>query len=309
MHDTSISEIGDRGTEATFLARLRTTHDLPVLPQIHLKALQVASDNDSSAKQLQDILEHDPVLTTRILKLANSAYYGFRSRVESLRSALVLLGRNEVLHLIAASSVIPLFPFDPLPNGFEPEHFWYHSAAASAVAENLRKRLELDIAGEISTAGLLHDIGQILLATRFPLEFELCNRFSSEHKTQVHIAEQRILGLDHAAIGAELSGRWGLPASLTEVIRCHHDPEQAQGFRTEASLIYLANRIAHEFDPAEQGEERLSTGDLPIAEDPAWQTLSSRVWPADFSIEEQIEAMAEEVTKSDGFIRTLLNDM
>lgn len=289
--------------DAGFQVRLEETQDLPVLPQLYAQALRIASDPEGDIQRLQEILQHDPSLTAHILKIANSAYYGFPNRIESLRTAIVMLGTLEIIRLLTAASALAAFPRQQLSPDFDPIQFWYQSAACGEAAAFLRRKLNLQLSGDVYTGGLLHDIGKILLAARFQVEYDLCLRYARQQDIPIRIAEQRILGIDHASIGGLLALRWDLPVALVAMITHHMTPEKESFYPVEVSLVHLGNRIAKRF-----GETEPDSHPIPLEEDPAWKVIAGQRWPDAIDVPGLIEACKVEVERSAEMMKSLLSD-
>jgi putative nucleotidyltransferase with HDIG domain len=288
--------------DATFQERLFAAQDLPVLPQIHLQAMRVAADPNSNAGQLQDIIRHDASLASKILKVANSAYYGFRNRIDNLQTAVVMLGVDELMRLIATSSVLSSFNGENPSTEFEPQLYWTHSAAVGNVAGAMARKLKIPNAGDVYTGGLLHDIGKILLGSRFHLEYDVCLKYSIQHDVHIRFAESHILGLDHTQIGAHLAKNWGLPEQLVSIIRKHHTPHLERVYPIPVAIVHLANRICKRFGAgfADNADEK------PLEKDPSWETVQAQIWPREINIDRTIENLIKEVRKSEDFISTLM---
>jgi len=290
--------------ESGFIRRLEETEDLPVLPQLYAQALRIASDPEGDIIRLQEILQHDPSLTAHILKIANSAYYGFPNRIESLRTGIVMLGTLEIIRLLTAASALAAFPRQHLSSDFDPIHFWYHSAAVGEASAFLRRKLNLQLAGDVYTGGLLHDIGKILLAARFQVEYDLCLRYARQHQVPMRIAEHRVLGIDHASIGGLLALRWDLPVPLVAMITHHMTPQKETFHPVEVSLVHLGNRIAKRFSKTEADTD----DDQSLEEDSCWEVVAGRRWPDAINVPELIEECKEEVSRSAELMKSLLTD-
>lgn len=299
------TRMGSHQTDSNFILKLEQAEDLPVLPQVHSQALRLSQDPDGDLGQLKDILQYDPALTATILKVSNSAFYGFSHKIESLKTALVMLGMGEVTRLIVGAAVVHIFPADKVSSRFDAEIFWRHSAATGSVAAALVNKLKLATQGDVFTGGLLHDLGRVLLATHFPSEYNRCLDFAESNNTTLRLAERQVLGIDHAAIGGYLATRWELPDSLTAMIRYHHSPKKEHIFAVDVASVHLGNRLVkhhglaiHESDHAETESE--------LWKDPAWEVISGQFWPGEVDVEELTSMAGEEVERADQLISTLL---
>jgi len=288
--------------DATFQERLYASQDLPVLPQIHLQAMRIAADPKGNAAKLNEIIRNDVSLAGKILKVANSAHYGFRNRIDSLQTAIVMLGIDEIMHIIATSSVMNAFDDNSASKEFEPHLFWMHSSTVGNVAGALTKAVKIRDAGDVYTAGLLHDVGKILLASRFTLEYDVCLKYSVQHDVHIRYAETHILGLDHTLIGAHLTRNWGLPDQLISIVRKHHTPQLERTYTVPVAIVHLANRISKRY-----GEGFKDDGDdSPLEKDKAWKTLQNHVPQQKIDVDKVVEKMIGEVRKSEEFVKNLI---
>jgi len=249
--------------------KLQDIDEIPTLPNIMLKAMRIILNPDNSIQDLQLLLRNDPALTSRILQVANSSYYGLRNTINSLRTAMVMLGMREVGRLVVTVSILNSIPRDAVGAKFDFLRFWQHSASVGEVAQALVQETHVKVDGDVFTLGLLHDIGKLALATAFETDFIACITLAEEESISLIESEKRILGTDHARIGAQLAGQWGLSEAFEEVIRNHHSPRQSESYRVKAALIYLAGRICNHFGTGFGSE----THSCPIEADPAWTIL------------------------------------
>lgn len=294
-----------RQQDGSFILKLEQAEDLPVLPQVHSQALRLSQDPKSELGELKDILHYDPALTATILKVANSAYYGFSHKIESLKTALVMLGMGEVTRLIVSAAVVHAFPAEGVTARFDSNIFWRHSAATGSVAAALVNKLKLATQGDVFTGGLLHDLGRVLLATHFPAEFNRCLDFAEENDTPLRMAERQVLGIDHAAVGGYLATRWELPDSLMAMIRYHHSPKKATAFAVDVATVHLSNRLVKEFGLVIH-ESDLAENDSEVFQDPAWEVLSGQLWPGELKVEELAQMAKDELERADQLISSLL---
>jgi putative nucleotidyltransferase with HDIG domain len=219
---------------------------LPILPQILVRLNQVASDSGSSAEDLGKVILKDQSLTLRILKVVNSAYYQRRGReqVTTVSKAVVLIGFNGVRRLALGMSVCDtLRSADELPGM---ERFWAHSLATAITARLLAELSGHPSKEEAFVAGLVHDIGKLVLARCEP---ELYARLLAEHGSDgpLRAAERQAFGLSHAQAGKKLARRWGLPGALEEVIGDHHGYESTGlggGLPLLLRIVIAANRFS-----------------------------------------------------------------
>jgi putative nucleotidyltransferase with HDIG domain len=219
-----------------------TIQDLPSFPNAIEKATSVAQDPRASAADLAEVIEVDPVLTAKVLRVTNSAFYGLSREISTVKEAVVILGFSSVRSLAIAVSTMRMFPGEDSP-WFKHHQFWTHSTCAALVAHEIGRRLLLPAATEAFTAGLLHDIGKIVLDQYAHSAFMALlaveqseDRFSAE-------TERRLIKTTHAEIGMRLAEKWKLPTPLCVSIGSHHNPASALQHTNFAVLCGLADEI------------------------------------------------------------------
>ena len=213
---------------------LRDVKNLPTLPAVVMKLTKMAEDPDVTTEQMGRVISKDHILASKLLKLVNSAFYGFPQRISSLNSAIILLGFNVIKSLIISASIFEVMESQDV-------ELWEHSLGCAVVCNVLARHLGVKDPEEISTAGLIHDIGKVAIKMELPKEYEMITELSQEKKIPRLEAEQEILGLDHAEVGSWLAKSWNLPNKLVEPIACHHDPQLAREERVASSIVHFAN--------------------------------------------------------------------
>lgn len=218
------------------------------LPEVCLRIQQLADDPHADMNEFARLVAQDPALTTRLLKLVNSAYYGFPGRIDTLSRAINLVGIAELRNLTLAMAAMDVF--GGLENErFDMLRFWRHSVYCALAARFLAKRARVLHAERLFIAGLLHDVGRLLIFSLLP---EPSARVLQRMNTgeDVCAAEQAVLTFDHAQVGYELLSLWQLPKELCVAVGCHHAPEHAKVAQLETTLVYLANHIALQVERA-----------------------------------------------------------
>ena len=217
--------------------KLRKLEGLPTLPPIVQRLNRMIEDEKTSIHQIADLIEKDQIITTKILRLANSAFYGFPKKVSTIQNALMLLGINIVKVLIITSSI-----FDIIYK--EDVNLWEHSIGVAACSKILAERLKLKEPQEVATAGLLHDLGKIVEKVSFKEDYKKILELVQNNKDPLK-AEKEILGIDHAEIGSFLMRIWNIPDRLIEAVDAHHELEKAKKFKKEAAIVHLSNVLVH----------------------------------------------------------------
>ena len=210
---------------------------LPTLPLVASRLLEAVARPDTDSETVGRILSLDPALTARTLRLANSDFYGFPRKVGSVDLAVVVLGANTIRDLVLSASIMPSLDG---PDG-EMEGLWNHSLACGVAARSLAERCRYRLTGEAYAAGILHDIGKVVLRQTDPERFQAVLAMARDQGQPMEEAERGLFGSSHAEVGAWLAERWGLPAEMVEAIACHHRPESAVRNRELAVLVHIAN--------------------------------------------------------------------
>jgi putative nucleotidyltransferase with HDIG domain len=234
--------------EQQILGKLDRIKDIPTLPTIVFELNKYLRDPDTSIKTVCDTIEKDQAIALKILKLVNSAFYGFKSKISDLRNAVVLLGYNAVRNAIVSLSVINAFPKRVQLMDFDISQFWKHSLAVAVTSKNIAQLSRKESPDNCFVGGLLHDVGKVILAQYFPKLFEaVWSTLQNEHLT-FYEAERKSLPIDHAKIGTHLAAKWQLPQGLIDAIRWHHDFQPESKSANFVKNIYLANFIVNAYD-------------------------------------------------------------
>lgn len=224
----------------------------------------------SSAAAVTNEIARDPALASKILKAANSAYYGFSKQISNLHRAVALLGFTMVRSLALSMGVLNCLPVGSRASGFSPEGLWSHSLAVAMAMRELGERLKLgDEKGYHFTVGLLHDIGQIVLDQFFSSSYEdALQEAGGTDEIELHDVERRIFGFDHGEVGAMLLSRWRFPEAIHRPIAVHHQRETTEGkLAPHADMLRVANAISSEVGLGEEGYPRppeTLSGDLEL---------------------------------------------
>jgi putative nucleotidyltransferase with HDIG domain len=212
------------------------------MPGAALKLLTVADDPGATVQQIEDVLRHDPGLTANVLKLANSAYFGVPSKIGSVRQAVMLLGLKRLVQMVVATCTSAIIdrgvPGYDLPAG----ELWRHSLAVSVAARGLANELKIRAADEIFTAGLLHDVGKLVLGEFVQEDYSDILQALAQGMT-FEAAEAAVLGIDHAEIGARVLAQWSLPDNIVHAVRWHHAPEKFGGVDIMLDVVHVANML------------------------------------------------------------------
>lgn len=224
-------------------AILNSIFEVPALPVSAVKALQLIQDPDSSMQEIMRAVELDPALTSDMLRLANSAYFAGPRQISTLREAGVLFGTWRLQQIILASAVFPLARKPLQGYGMPAGRLVDHLMAVAIGAEQLAKALKIKAPHFTFTAGILHDIGKIVLGTFVEIDSEPLMRLAFKQQVSFEIAEQRVLGIDHAEAGAALLEYWRIPEHIVTAVRWHHDPSSNPADSLVSDLVHASDAI------------------------------------------------------------------
>jgi len=221
---------------------------LPSLPEIATKLLDVVNSPHTSADDAASLIEKDPGLTTTVLRMANSAFYGMPRSVSSVSSAVVILGFNTIRSIVLSASLMKIFSGRDAIRGFDHVRFWRHSIMCALGAKLIARRcintLTLDPESAFC-AGILHDIGRLIFGQYVTAEFGSACRLAVEEKMPLVDAEKKVLGITHADIGAMLADKWALPLDLENALVYHHNPANADKSLPFVTAVHCADQMAH----------------------------------------------------------------
>lgn len=238
------------------------------LPMIFFRINEAINSPRASVADISKIISEDPGLTARLLRIVNSPLYNFPGKIETISRAVVIVGTQQLRDLALATSVTKLFKGIP-PDLVSMESYWQHSVACGLAARILATYRGETNVERFFVAGILHDIGRLLIYTKVEdLAREALGRCNSEGEL-LYVAEQKVIGFDHAAIGRVLIRAWRLPSSLEEVVAFHHDPRRASRFPVEAGIVHVADILAHVTGLGSSGEPF-----VPPLDGEAWERVA-----------------------------------
>jgi len=222
---------------------LRNVMDLPPMPQTIFKARDIMADKKSDFKELADLFETDQAIATKILKIANSPYYGLSGKVSSIKHASLVLGHKALGELIIMGGTAGLLENKLEGYGMDAGELWKHSLAVAFGSRIIANMKEPALANDAFTAGLIHDSGKLILDQYITERWELFEEFMDNGQHTFLDAEKKILKLDHSEVASEVCKTWRIPEPLTVAIKYHHYPSRSNGVKL-AYIVHLADAIA-----------------------------------------------------------------
>lgn len=219
---------------------IQKIEEIPTIPIVSQRIMQISGDDEAPFKDFVKIIEKDQALASKILRVANSAFYGFSSKVTSLEHAFVILGINEVKSIALGCSLYNFFSHSE-SDAFDRTRFWKHAIICSQAAKFLGLHFNTRNGDSLFLAGLIHDIGKLVLDQYFHGEFVQILEYVSLTKTTFSKAEKKIVGTTHYEIAAKLLKQWRFPEEVITQILYHHGPWHDKNHRRNSTIIYLAN--------------------------------------------------------------------
>ncbi len=246
---------------------LSDTKSLPAMPGVMVKVQRMVKHPRTSPAQLAKVIQTDPAIVAGILKVANSAYYGFRGKVSTIQHASALFGTRRLTELITAMSAGNMMKQAMAGYGLKTGDMWRHSVAVACTAGEISAVAAPDVAESAYMAGLLHDVGKLILDPYVQERKILFDQYWKKHKnTTIQSAERDILGFDHAVIAAIVCENWNLPRAISFGIRHHHDPSKA-GDHPLTHIVHLADYIVNQagmVGDSRSSKRELEAGSLSI---------------------------------------------
>ncbi len=230
-------------THTTPEALIKQTTQLVSLPDIYVRIKSVIYDPDSTMTDVADVLSHDPAICARILKVANSAFFGVPSKVETVKAAIRLLGTQQVHDLVLAATITKTFPEIP-DNLISMEDFWVNSVRCGLLAKLLAEQCNPRDGERFFLASLLHDMGHLIMYQTIPEESREALITARQDKRPLHLVEREIVGCDYAQVGACLMENWNFPDTWVQALRYQNEPAEApQAYCFDASIMHLSVRM------------------------------------------------------------------
>jgi len=218
-------------------------------PDVCLRLFELIHSPSSGAREISDVVNIDPNLTARLLRMANSSFYSFSRKIDTVTRAVTVIGNTELYQLVLSISAVKTF--NTIPNELvKMETFWRHSVYTGLLARALAIRANVLHPERLFVAGLMHDIGSIILYHQRPEAMRDILLMAEGDEEVLYQAELERFQFSHASVAGHLMDQWQLPEELVEAVKWHHEPQQAQVACREAHILYLANHLVNE---SEQG--------------------------------------------------------
>jgi len=225
--------------------KISRSENLPVLPQIVSQVLKLVDDPDASPKEMEKIIERDTAVTAKVLRVANSSYYG-SSQVPSIARAISMLGMNTIRSLVVGVAYQQVISGRAVATHFNKLEFWRHSlgvATSARIIAKLRMPMKCE---EIYVAGMMHDVGLLAMDRFHPMELDKAIKYAIEEDLRLHESELLNYGFDHSQLGAMMVEQWGLTKLICDAVRYHNEPWMDEENSQTSAIVGIANRLAHQ---------------------------------------------------------------
>jgi HD-like signal output (HDOD) protein len=218
--------------------------EIASLPEVTAKIVQVVEDPRATAKDIHDVVQSDPALAAKALKIVNSAFYGLPSQIASLERAILMLGLTAVKNLALATSLSRIIKADQISDHFGPRDLWRHCVAVGVCSRALASAAKSTQTDEAFVAGLVHDMGLIIVQQLFPQRLRDVAETCYCSPQNFCAAEEAAIGADHQAFGGVMATKWKFPPGLRNAIAYHHEPRSLQPeFQKVAAMVYVADTL------------------------------------------------------------------
>ncbi len=256
--------------QAQIQERVQSSPDLPTLPTVVTKLFEIFRNPRADAGRVAAIISEDQSLTSKTLRLVNSAFYGFPSRIDNITRAIVIMGFSKVRNVALSASVLGALKTEKSDgeSDFNAVGFWEHSLGVAITSEVLAKTLHGQETNDAFVCGLLHDLGKLIMAEFMEEEFQaVCEKVNQDGGLTLD-AEEEILGFNHGLVGRWLADRWKFPPRIIAAIQYHHNPGAAKDGQDIASIVHVADILCRAIGIGDNGDDG-----IPEINEAAWDAL------------------------------------
>ncbi len=276
-------------TRVTPESLVSQTANLVSLPDIYLRLKAVVDDPESSMVDVANVVSHDPALTARLLRMANSPYFGFSAQISTVARATSLLGTQQIHDLVLATTVADAFSSISSPI-CSMQDFWAHSIRCGLLSRRLGQECNVLDSERLFVEGLLHDVGHLIMYQSLPEASAAALLQSQQQGRPLFLVEREQIGCDYAQVGSALMRSWHFPAGLIESVAYQNEPARAEQFPLEVAIMHIAVRLK-EYGPGEK-----DAAARPLVDAAAWQRTGlteAVIEPVHAAAEEQLASTVE----------------
>lgn len=288
---TQIEEV-EKNKKIAKVVELPDFSEISSIMNIVTGIIDIINDPKSTIKDLKELIELDPPLSAKVLKTANSAYYGFPKRISDIEQAVIWIGFDELKDLTLRQKVCEIFAKDECIEGYSRRLLWKHSIGVAMLAKMIYRKELVEKGANIYAAGLLHDIGIILEDQFLQEDFRfIISKITNEEKNLTE-AEYEVLGYNHAEVGKALTEYWDLPDELVMSIGHHHNPpEDLQYFSRMALTLYVSDYLCQ--------DAGIGYGDAPFPDKMVFNKCLMKLGLEDYAVKLILEELEEEILKTE----------
>ena len=269
---------------------VRSIKKISSLPTVFSRVNELLNDPTSCAADFVKVISQDQALTARLLRLANSAFYGFPSRIDTVTRAIIIIGFRQLRDLVLATSVLDVFRGVGEDNSFSIEAFWRHSLACGVASRVLTIYKREENPERYFVAGLLHDIGRLVLLESCPEQYREVFMITKEENRLMYEVEGDVFGFTHAEVGKELLSLWRLPPSLEDAVGFHHDPRGGDSSSSYEDVVHIANILVHASGLGSSGDHF-----VPPLNQEAWERIGLKKSILELALEKIYKQFEEAV--------------
>ena len=277
------------------LEKIENISSIPTLPTVIERLTRLLQNPKTSAEEVGKAITTDQALASKVLKLVNSAFYGFPGRISTITHAIVILGFSTVKNVVLTASIFDAFRNKGDGNStFNLEDFWLHSIACGAASLSIAKQLGSNEKEECFIAGLIHDIGKIILCQYMPQEFNFAISQSRKNSQLFYETEKKLFDSTHEEVGGYLTERWNLPVDLQNAVKYHHNPSPSHEHYMVTAIVHCADILIRALDYGNGCDDF-----LPMISDQVWKNLGLE----SVDLEVLLENIHDEIEKASVFIQ------
>lgn len=268
---------------------------IPTLPTVISRITTLLQNPQTSADEIGKAITTDQALASKVLKLVNSAFYGFPGRISTITHAVVILGFSTVKNIVLTASIFESFKKNAESDeSFDMEKFWFHSIACGAAAQTIAKKMGLKSGEECFIAGLIHDLGKVILCQYMPDQFQKIVKHTRENNCLIYEAENALFANTHQEVGGYLAEKWNLPSDLQNAVKYHHVPSNKRVHFEMTAVVHCADILVRAMGYGNGGDDR-----MPVINEDVWNylKLSKQTLPA------LLEEIDQEVEKATIFLQ------
>lgn len=282
-------------TKTAILETVANISTIPTLPIVLDRITSLLKNPQTSAEEIGKAITRDQALASKVLKLVNSAFYGFPGRISTITHAVVILGFSTIKNIVLTASIFEAFKKNQDNNAvFDMEQFWLHSIACGAAAQTLAKHIGYQDKEECFIGGLIHDIGKIILCHYLPNEFNDLVQHVHKNNTLIYDSEKALFDTTHQEIGGIIVKNWNLPTNLHCAVCYHHIPLKTLNHYTTIAIVHCADILVRALDFGNGGDMK-----IPCMADHVWETLKLNAK----TLPPILEEITEEVEKAKIFMQ------